>query len=525
MTRPLALIILDGWGCAAEVRGNAITLAHLPNFDRLRETYPYTTLEASGEAVGLPEGQMGNSEVGHLNIGAGRVVYQDITRISRAIRTGEFFSNQVLLDAMQEAVKRGSALHLFGLLSDGGVHSHLTHLYALLQMACRIQAPQVFIHAFLDGRDVPPSSARSYIQAVEEKCRFLGAGAIATVMGRYYAMDRDKRWDRVQKAFNALVYGLGETASSADKAVVESYAREVTDEFVLPAVILDGDGHPVGRVRPGDVVIFYNFRADRAREITRAFVDRDFSGFERPGGYPDVDFVCMTQYDATIQAPVAFPPQSLSHTLGEVLAARGLKQLRIAETEKYAHVTFFFNGGVETPNPGEDRILIPSPKVATYDLKPEMSAPEVTGALLAEIAKDRYDVIVLNYANPDMLGHTGVIDATVSALETVDVCLGQVVEAILSRDGTALITADHGNAEQMLEPNGQEPHTAHTTNRVPLILAGRRYRGSALRQEGALEDIAPTMLEILGIPQPPEMTGHSLLLPSQAPGAIAIVAY
>jgi len=511
LARPLALIILDGWGCAAEVRGNAITLAHLPNFDRLREYYPYTTLNASGEAVGLPEGQMGNSEVGHLNIGAGRVVYQDITRISRAIRTGEFFTNQVLLGAMQKAAERRSALHLFGLLSDGGVHSHLTHLFALLEMARRIQAPLVFIHAFLDGRDVPPASARSYIQAVEEKCRSLGTGVIATVMGRYYAMDRDKRWDRVQKAFDALVYGQGETAPGADAAVAQSYDREVTDEFVLPTVILDGDGHPVGRVRPGDVVIFYNFRADRAREITRAFVDRDFSGFERPGGYPDVDYVCMTQYDATIQAPVAFPPRSLNHTLGEVLAAGGLKQLRIAETEKYAHVTFFFNGGVETPNPGEERILIPSPKVATYDLKPEMSAPEVTGAVLAEIAKDRYDVIVLNYANPDMLGHTGVIDAAVSALETVDDCLGQVVEAVVSRDGTALVTADHGNAEQMLEPNSQEPHTAHTTNRVPLILAGQKYRGSTLRQDGALEDIAPTMLEILGISQPPEMTGRSLI--------------
>jgi len=514
LAHSLALVILDGWGCAAEPRGNAIALAHLPNYDQLRDTYPGTTLNASGEAVGLPEGQMGNSEVGHLNIGAGRVVYQDITRINRAIRTGEFFTNQVLLDAMQKAAQRRSAIHLLGLLSDGGVHSYPTHMYALLEMARRSQAPQVFIHAFLDGRDVPPSSARSYIRAAEEKCRSLGVGVIATVMGRYYAMDRDKRWDRVQKAFEALVYGEGETAVSADAAVAQSYDRKITDEFLLPTVILDGEGLPVGRVRPGDVVIFYNYRSDRAREITRAFVDRDFDGFERPGGYPDVDYVCMTQYDATIQAPVAFPPQTLNHTLGEVLATGGLKQLRIAETEKYAHVTFFFNGGVETPNPGEDRILIPSPKVATYDLKPEMSAPEVTGALLAEIAKDRYDVIVLNYANPDMLGHTGVIDAAVSALETVDGCLGQVVEAILSRGGTVLVTADHGNAEQMLDPNGQEPHTAHTTNRVPLILAGQRYRDRALRQDGSLQDIAPTMLEILGIPQPLEMTGRSLLLPA-----------
>ena len=513
MSRPLALIILDGWGCAAEVRGNAVTLARIPNFDRLVKIYPDTTLAASGEAVGLPEGQMGNSEVGHLNIGAGRVVYQEITRISRAIRTGEFFQNPVLQRAIREAKERQSALHLFGLFSDGGVHSHLTHLFALLEMAHRMQLPRVFIHAFLDGRDVPPSSARSYIQAVEDECRSLGTGAIATVTGRYYAMDRDQRWDRLAKAFDALVYGQGETAPSADAAVAQSYARDVTDEFLLPTVILDDQGQPRGRVQPGDAVIFYNFRADRAREITRAFVDRDFPGFPRSGGYPDVHYVCMTQYDATIEAPVAFPPQSLHHTLGEVLAEKNLKQLRIAETEKYAHVTFFFNGGVETPNPGEDRILIPSPKVATYDLKPEMSAREVTDAVLAEIARDKYDVIVLNYANPDMVGHTGIIDAAVKALDVVDDCLGQVVQAVLDRGGVALVTADHGNVEQMLEPNGQEPHTAHTTNRVPFILVGERYRNRTLLQDGALEEIAPTILEILGIAQPQEMTGRSLLLP------------
>lgn len=510
MARPLALIILDGWGCAAESRGNAVSLARTPNFNRLLE-YPHATLAASGEAVGLPEGQMGNSEVGHLNIGAGRVVYQDITRISRAIRTGEFYANPVLIEALRRARDRGAALHLFGLLSDGGVHSHLTHLFALLEMARSAQLPRVFIHAFLDGRDVPPASARSYIQSAEERCRLLGTGQIATVTGRYYAMDRDRRWDRVAKAFDALAYGLGETAPSADAAVTQSYRKEVTDEFVFPTVILDERGHPRGRVRPGDTVIFYNYRADRAREITRAFVDRDFSGFERQSGYPDVHFVCMTQYDATIDAPVAFPPLSLQHTLGEVLAEHGLRQLRIAETEKYAHVTFFFNGGVETPNPGEDRILIPSPKVATYDLKPEMSAREVTAAVLAEIAKEKYDVIVLNYANPDMLGHTGNIAATVEALEAVDDCLGQVAQAVVSRGGVAIVTADHGNAEQMLEANGRDPHTAHTTNRVPLILAGQEYRGRALRQDGALEDIAPTVLEILGITQPPEMTGRSLI--------------
>jgi 2,3-bisphosphoglycerate-independent phosphoglycerate mutase len=523
LAHPLALIILDGWGCGAEVRGNAETLARLPNLNWLRQTYPVATLDASGEAVGLPEGQMGNSEVGHLNIGAGRVVYQDITRISREIRTGSFFTNQALVEAMQDARQRRSTLHLLGLLSDGGVHSHITHLFALLELARRMELPQVFIHAFLDGRDVPPSSALSYVQAVEGRCRDLAIGEIATVTGRYYAMDRDRRWDRLQKAFDALVYGQGETAPSAEAAIAQSYARQITDEFVIPTVILDDQGSPAGRIRPGDVVILYNYRADRAREITRAFTDREFSGFERRDGYPDVYYVCMTRYDATIQAPVAFSPQSLHDTLGEVLAARGLRQLRIAETEKYAHVTFFFNGGVEAPNPGEDRILIPSPKVATYDLKPEMSAYEVTEAVLAEIARDRYDVIVLNYANPDMVGHTGIIEAAVKALEVVDDCLGQVVRAILNREGTALVTSDHGNVEQMFEPNGQEPHTAHTNNRVPLILAGREYQGSALRQDGALEDIAPTMLEILGIPQPPEMTGRSLLEAGarRAPSAVS----
>jgi 2,3-bisphosphoglycerate-independent phosphoglycerate mutase len=511
LTHPLALIVLDGWGCSAEARGNAIASAQTLNFNHLMESFPHTTLTASGEAVGLPEGQMGNSEVGHLNIGAGRVVYQDITRISRAIRTGEFFTNQVLLQAMQEAKKRQSALHLFGLLSDGGVHSRITHLFALLEMAQRMQLSKVFVHAFLDGRDVPPASAGTYIQALEEKCRTLYTGEIATVMGRYYAMDRDHHWDRLEKAFDALVSGQGATAPDAGTAVSQSYARGVTDEFVIPTVILDDQGNPRGRVKHGDVIIFYNYRADRAREITRAFVDRDFSGFERRGGYPDVDYVCMTQYDATIQAPVAFPPQSMHNTLGEVLSARGLKQLRIAETEKYAHVTFFFNGGVEIPNPGEDRILIPSPDVATYDLKPEMSARELTGTVLAEIARDKYDVIILNYANPDMVGHTGIIEATINALQVVDDCLGQVVKAILSRDGTVLVTADHGNAEQMLDANGHDPHTAHTTNPVPLILAGDHYRGRTLRQDGALEDIAPTMLQILGIPQPPEMTGRTLL--------------
>ncbi len=516
MKSPLALVVLDGWGCSPQERGNAIFLAETPNFKYLQETYPHTTLAASGEEVGLPSGQMGNSEVGHLNIGAGRVVYQDITRISKAIRSGEFFTNPVLVEAMEKAQESKASLHLFGLVSDGGVHSHLTHLYALLEMARCYGLPGVFIHAFLDGRDVPPASAKEYIQEVENKCRELNTGKIATLMGRYYAMDRDKRWERVEKAFNAIVYGEGEKATLAQAAVERSYENGVTDEFLVPTVIIDREGNPVGMVAPGDVIIFYNFRADRAREITRAFTDRDFTGFRRREGYPGVHFVCMTQYDVTIDAPVAFPPQSLKNTLGEVLAGRGLKQLRIAETEKYAHVTFFFNGGVEAPNPGEDRILIPSPKVATYDLKPEMSAYEVTHRVLEEIARDKYDVIILNYANPDMVGHTGILDAAVKAVTVVDECLGRVVNAILDKSGVALVTADHGNAEQMLEENGEEAHTAHTTNPVPFILVSEQYRGSSLRYGGALEDIAPTILEILKIPQPPEMTGHSLLEPVQA---------
>jgi len=513
LKRLLALIILDGWGCAEQDNGNAIGLARTPNFRRFQENYPATTLRASGEAVGLPEGQMGNSEVGHLNIGAGRVVYQDITRISKAIQRGDFFTNPVLVEAMQKAREQKSSLHLFGLVSDGGVHSHITHLFALLEMAQRCRLPRVFIHAFLDGRDVPPASAKEYLQRVEKKCCELGTGAIATVMGRYYAMDRDRRWERVEKAFDAIAYGKGEKAVLPQAALEKSYEAGVTDEFVVPTVIVDDQGNPKGKVKPGDVIIFYNFRADRAREITRAFTDREFSGFTRKKGDPGVHFACLTQYDVAIQAPVAFPPLNLKNTLGEVLAGHGLSQLRIAETEKYAHVTFFFNGGVEEPNAGEDRILIPSPKVATYDLKPEMSAYEVTDAVLAEIKKEKYDVVVLNYANPDMVGHTGVLEAAVRALEVVDECLGRVVTAVLGKGGIALITSDHGNAEQMLEEGGEEPHTAHTTNEVPLILAGEKYRGSLLREGGALEDLAPTVLEILGIPQPPEMTGRSLLLP------------
>lgn len=507
--RPVVLVVLDGWGLREADEGNAVAQAQLPVYRRLLQTYPWTRLEAAGEAVGLPAGQMGNSEVGHLNLGAGRIVYQELTRISRAIADGSFFRNPVLLEAMEKA--KGGALHLMGLVSDGGVHSHLEHVYGLLEMAKRHGLSRVFLHAFLDGRDVPPASALTYLDQLERRCRELGVGRIATVMGRYYAMDRDKRWERTEKAYRALVRGEGERARHFREGVERSYARGVTDEFVMPIVLEDEDKRPLATVRTGDVVIFFNFRADRARQLTRAFVDREFAGFDRGADRPLVHFVCLTQYDVTIEAPVAFPPELPRQTLGEVLAANGKKQLRIAETEKYAHVTFFFNGGVEAPNAGEDRILIPSPKVPTYDLKPEMSAFEVTATVEEKIRADLYDVIIMNYANPDMVGHTGVMAAAVKALEAVDTCLGRVVEAVLARGGVVLVTGDHGNAEMMLEEDGQ-PHTAHTTSLVPFILVGEAYRGARLRPCGALRDVAPTMLTILRLPKPAEMTGESLIL-------------
>jgi len=472
--------------------------------------YPHTTIRASGDDVGLPVGQMGNSEVGHLNMGAGRVVYQELTRISLAIRQGDFFTNQVLLEAVERAKSQGTALHLIGLVSDGGVHSHIEHLYALLEMARKNGLDKVYVHAFLDGRDVPPANAEEYIKPLEQKCSSLGTGCIATIMGRYYAMDRDKRWERVERAYNAMVFGDGLKSASALEALSKAYGREETDEFVQPTIITDENGNPRATIKTGDSVIFFNFRPDRAREITRAFVDEDFQGFTRREGYPRVHFVCMTQYDKTISAPVAFKPQILENTLGEVLAKNNLTQLRIAETEKYAHVTFFFNGGVEPPNPGEDRLLIPSPKVATYDQKPEMSAYEVTDALLEKIKADQYDVIILNYANPDMVGHTGDMEAAVKAVEAVDRCLGKVVKAVLEKNGVAIITADHGNAEQMKDDAGN-PQTAHSTFEVPFILVGSQYKDAQVRP-GRLEDVAPTMLKILGLSQPVEMTGKSLIL-------------
>ncbi|MHB8157504.1 MAG: 2,3-bisphosphoglycerate-independent phosphoglycerate mutase, partial [Desulfocucumaceae bacterium] len=464
----------------------------------------------SGEDVGLPHGQMGNSEVGHLNMGAGRIVYQELTRISKSIRDGDFFENDILLSAINHAARNKSALHLMGLLSDGGVHSHIKHLFALLEMAARHRLERVFVHCFLDGRDVPPSNALVYIEQLEQKMMDLKTGKIATVMGRYYAMDRDRRWERVERAHRALIGGEGLKTLSAGAAVRESYKKSETDEFVQPTVIEDGAGKPVATVNSGDSVIFFNFRPDRAREITRSVVDRDFESFERGKDLENLCFVCMTQYDKTIEAPVAFRPQRLKNTLGEILSTAGIKQLRLAETEKYAHVTFFFNGGVEPPNPGEERILIPSPKVATYDKKPEMSAYEVTEEFVGQLHFDIYQVIIMNYANPDMVGHTGDLGAAVKAVEAVDKCLGRAVGALLEKNGVALITADHGNAERM-EDEGGRPFTAHTTDPVPFVLVGEEYKKASLRA-GSLEDVAPTVLDLLGLEKPVEMTGKSLIM-------------
>ncbi|MHB8984672.1 MAG: 2,3-bisphosphoglycerate-independent phosphoglycerate mutase [Eubacteriales bacterium] len=511
---PLVLVILDGWGLSEHMEGNAIARASLPNMKSFLAAYPHCRISTSGEDVGLPEGQMGNSEVGHLNMGAGRVVYQELTRITRDIRNGSFFKNKVLLDAVNHAKKNDTALHLMGLLSNGGVHSHIDHLFALLEMAAREGLSRVFVHAFLDGRDVPPDNAREYFEPLGRKFAEHGFGSVATVMGRYYAMDRDKRWERTERAYNAMVFGDGISASVPVEAVEMGYARGETDEFIQPTVIVRESGEPVAVVSENDAVIFFNFRPDRARQFTRAFVDRNFAGFTRRTGYPRVHFTCMTSYDITIEAPVAFKPQTIHNTLGEILGRKGIPQLRLAETEKYAHVTFFFNGGVEKPNPGEERILIPSPKVATYDLKPDMSAYEVTGTFLKQLVLDKFKVIIMNYANADMVGHTGDMGAAVRAVETVDECLGRLVRASLERGGAVLITADHGNAEEMEEENGH-PHTAHTTNSTPLIFIRGDTAGVALK-DGRLEDIAPTMLELLGLPKPAEMTGESLIRPSDA---------
>jgi len=509
--KPVLLMILDGWGHRDDIEGNAIAQANLPNFRRLEETYPHTFLQASGEAVGLPDGQMGNSEVGHLNMGAGRVVYQELTRINKAIKDGTIFKNPVLIEAMDNARLHNKAFHLVGLLSDGGVHSHIAHLFALLDMAKEQELKEVYIHLILDGRDVLPQSAKLYITQLEQKIRSLGIGKIASVSGRYYVMDRDHRWERLEKGYHALASGEGKYAANALAALESSYDVRVTDEFVLPTVIVDEAGKPVGTIHEGDSVLFFNFRSDRAREIVHAFVDEEVTEFACPI-HPRVHFVCMTQYEDNICAPIAFPQQNLKNTLGEVLSQHGLKQLRIAETEKYAHVTFFFNGGIEEPDPGEERILIPSPKVATYNLQPEMSAPELTQALLEQLRKNTHDVIILNFANPDMVGHTGVFEATIKAVEAVDRCLGQIVEELQKMDATLLVTADHGNAEAKLDLETDLPLTAHSTNLVPFILVNDKFKGQKLQESGALCDVAPTLLELLSIEKPEEMTGKSLIV-------------
>jgi len=505
----VALIILDGYGINPRKEGNAIEAANKPNIDKLMAEYPNTIIHTSGMDVGLPEGQMGNSEVGHTNIGAGRIVFQDFPRITKSIKDGDFFNNPELLGAFENCKKNNTKLHLMGLVSDGGVHSHNTHLYALLEMAKRQNFKDVYIHCFYDGRDVPPDSAIGYQKELEEKIAEIGVGKVASVMGRYYAMDRDNIWDRVQLAYEAMAYGEGLTAPSALKALEESYARKEYDEFVKPTVIIE-DGKPVTTIEKNDSIIFFNFRADRAREITRAFTDVEFSGFERKKGYFPNYFVSMTLYDKKIEnAHVAFKPLDLVNNFGEYISKFGYKQLRIAETQKYAHVTFFFNGGVETMYEGEDRVLIDSPKIATFDLKPEMSAYEVTDAVIDRINSKKYDVIILNYANPDMVGHTGIFDAAKAAIEAVDECVGRVIEAIRAQDGIAIITADHGNAEQMIDYENGGPFTAHTTNVVPLILIGA---GDVKLREGRLEDIAPTMLDLMKLDKPAEMTGESLLI-------------
>ena len=497
-------MILDGYGLREKAEGNAIASAKTPNLDKLFSGYPHSRLIASGMSVGLPQGQMGNSEVGHLNIGAGRIVYQDLTRITKSIRERDFFSNKTLLDAVKNARNNGSSLHLMGLLSDGGVHSHISHLYALLELAKKQGIKKVYIHAFLDGRDVPPKSALNYIKDAEKKMKELG-GEFATISGRYYAMDRDRRWERVEKVYNAMTAGQGITAETATYAVENAYVRGETDEFVAPVVITK-KGRPVAQISDNDSIIFFNFRSDRAREITRAFIDPQFRDFKRDFN-PHTHFVCLTQYDETFNMPVAFQPESLKNILADVLSKHHLKQLRIAETEKYAHVTFFFNGGRETPVEGEERLLIPSPKVPTYDLQPEMSAPLVTDEVVKALSSGKYDAIILNYANLDMVGHTGIFDAAVAAVEAIDDCIGRVFDAVKAREGLLIITADHGNAEQMLDDS--VPHTAHTSYPVPFIFC---EKGIKLK-DGILADIAPTLLDVLGLEKPQEMTGKSLIKP------------
>lgn len=507
--RPIALIILDGWGYRKETEANAIAAAYKPHWDHLLAHYPHAYISGSGRCVGLPDGQMGNSEVGHLNIGAGRIVHQDLTKIDLAIEDGSFFKNAVLVSALQKAKQTHKAVHVMGLLSPGGVHSHERHLFAMIGLAAKESIPELYLHAFLDGRDTPPRSAMASLDALQMECEKHHCGQIASIIGRYYAMDRDKRWDRVKKAYDLLVLGKSDYHAMTAKAALEAaYARGENDEFVH-ATSIHADNAQAVTINDGDVVIFMNFRADRAREITEAFIDPDFAGFERERWPTLGAYICLSEYDKRFPAPVAFPSDSLQHIFAEVISHRGLKQLRIAETEKYAHVTFFFNGGVEQAYPGEDRILIPSPHVATYDLLPEMSAPELTNKLIDAIQSGTYDVIICNFANPDMVGHTGNFAATVKAIETIDSCLGKIAQALHEVGGECLITADHGNAEMMFDKKTNQAHTAHTSDPVPFIYMGREAK--IIKSDGKLSDIAPTLLYLMGIKQPEEMTGHSLV--------------
>lgn len=503
-----ALIILDGFGCRSEELGNAVKQAHTPNFDRYWNKYPHNQLTASGEAVGLPSGQMGNSEVGHLNIGAGRIVYQSLTRVNLSIKQGDFFEVEAFVKSMQHAKDNNKSLHLLGLLSDGGVHSHINHLFALLELAKKMELEKVYVHAFVDGRDVGQQTAKQYIEQTEAKMKELGVGQIATVSGRYYSMDRDKRWDRVQKAYDALVYGKGPEYSNPQAVIADSYENGIFDEFVLPSVIMDENGEPIGKVEDEDSMIFYNFRPDRAIQISRTFANEDFNDFDRgPHNPKNLDFVMLTKFSETVDGYVAYQPTNLDNTVGEVLSQNNLNQLRIAETEKYPHVTFFMSGGREAEFPGEKRILIKSPNVATYDLQPEMSAYEVTEALMAELDAGQQQAIILNFANPDMVGHSGMLEPTIQAIEAVDECLGKIVDKILELGGEAIITADHGNSDEVITPEGG-PMTAHTTNPVPVIVTKDEI---SLRDGGILADLSPTLLDLLNVEKPKEMTGTSLI--------------
>ena len=510
MTSPLVLIVLDGWGLRPQRENNAIAMARTPVYNELLARYPHAQLNASGEAVGLPAGQMGNSEVGHMNMGAGRVVYQDLTRIDTSIRDGELLANATLAVAMDRCVTGQHALHFVGLVSDGGVHSHQRHLHALVNMAATRGVRNLFVHVITDGRDTSPTGGVRYVAQLQDTLRLAGTGRIATVVGRYYAMDRDKRWERTKRAYDAIAYGNASRTSSAPlNAIQISYAAGVTDEFIEPVVIVDSEGEPVGRLRDDDSVVFFNFRADRARQLTRAIALEVFDGFDRPAR-PRVHFSTMTVYDRTFDLPVVFTPQTFTGNLADVLSAHGRTNLRLAETEKYAHVTYFFNCGREDPYPGEDRILVPSQKVATYDLMPEMSAPGIADALVADVSTGRHQVVICNFANADMVGHTGRLDATIGAIETLDACLGRIVPAVRAMGGTVIITSDHGNAEQMWDDELKTPHTAHTSNPVPVILCSEPHVGRELR-DGTLRDVAPTMLGLLGIPPAAEMTGSPLL--------------